>query len=124
MGLTPRVPRWPAAAVKDGEPHSCLQRVCHKSGCHTWTISFLSPVLPWFETKHINTFRQLDCMNLGVLCVYLPLPHAITSPHLCGRRSSPPPQELIPASTLKKSEPHEWAEVQRKPRLLSLGANP
>lgn len=70
-------------------------------------ISFLSPILPWFETKHINTFRQLDCTNLGVLCVYLPLPHAITSPHICGRRSSPAPQEPIPASTLKKSEPHE-----------------
>lgn len=81
MGLRPQVPRWPAAAFEDGvEKLIAACSACAMRVAATWTVSFLSPVLPWFETKHINTFRQLDCMNLGVLCVYLPLPHAIATP--------------------------------------------
>lgn len=82
MGLTPQVPGWPAAALKDGERgwQPPAAHVPPGRPPHLDSFLFISPVLPWFETKHINTFRRLDCMNLGVLCVYLPLPHAITSP--------------------------------------------
>lgn len=82
MGLRPQVPRWPAAALEDGVEKltAACSAYAMRVAATPGQISFLSPVLPWFETKHINTFRQLDCMNLGVLCVYLPLPHAIASP--------------------------------------------
>lgn len=99
MELTPQEPNRPAGALKDRVeklPAAC--RACHVCGHCTQTVS-LYPVLPWFERKHINTFRQLDCMNLGVLCVYFPLPDNITSPPALGtegRWSSPVPQELIP----------------------------
>lgn len=57
-------------------PEACMPRPRHRAQ----TFPFLSPVLPWFETKHINTFRQLDCMILGIPCVYFLLPHTSTSP--------------------------------------------
>lgn len=58
--------------------HSCLQRV-PQGGRHTQDNCLFISCPPVVSNKHINTFRQLDCTNLGVLCVFL-LPHAIASP--------------------------------------------